>query len=370
MATTKEYYAREFPPFESFGLPEVSDAGVHLKELYEELVDEVKNVLPGKSYVGNCTKEFAAKLLELYGEKTFAEIQGISFPDSREHPINDEQCERELSTLLEKDKAKKTVSVIIKKYHPSLNEAHRQGCLSPLEGWREIQGNYKRFLSLYENRLRCSDWFKEKDNVKWLIQGFVPEFIWGIGLSTSRKYPQVSYFKPHLAKYIVDKYLEEYDNVFDPFAGYCGRMLGVLAAGKDYVGQDLCESTIQEDMEVYQQLYVPFTQSKGMKVGSVTLSKTDSTEVHREVDCLFTCPPYSDLEQWPGVDLVKRGSDEWIDICLENYQAKRYVFVVDDDVNKYRPFIKETLENTSHFGRNNEYVVVIDEQDRLQLRNS
>lgn len=363
MATTKEYYSREFPEWFD-DLPEVSEDGVNLRELYKDLVNDVKNILPTKTYVGNCSKEFVKRLLDLYGQKEFERIQPIDFPPSREHPITTEQCMKEMNTLFKKDMVKKGVSVIVKKFHPSLDRANRKSCKSPYDGWNQIKSDYNKFLAFYENRLRCSDWFKEKDNVKYLIQGRVPDFIYGIGLSTSRKYPQVSYFKPHLAKYIVEKYLADYDTVFDPFAGYCGRMLGVLASGKNYYGQDLCDSTVEENVNVYQDLYIPFCTENKIEINNVCFDLTDSTEQTSEhFDCLFTCPPYSDIEQWPGVDPVKRSCDEWIDMCLKNYKCARYVFVVDDTIEKYKDNIVETLENTSHFGRNNEYLVVIDRHE-------
>lgn len=358
--TTKQYYAREFPVYESFeGFPEITPDGIHLKDLYEELINDVKNVLPTKPYVGNCSKEFVKKIIDIYGEDEFKRIQSIDFPDTREKPITYDMCKKELDTLFKEGNDKKNVSVIIKAYHPSINHAHRKGCKSPWDGWQEIKSDYNKFVKFYENRLRCSDWFKEKDNVKFLIQGYVPEFIYGIGLSTSRKYPQVSYFKPHLAKYIVGKYLNEYNKVFDPFSGYCGRMLGVLASGKDYMGQDLCEDSVNECIDVFEELY----RRNGGK-NDATFHVVDSTMTMGVYDCLFTCPPYSDLEQWPEVDLQKKSCDQWIDVCLKNYECERYVFVVDDTIDKYKDFIVETLENTSHFGRNNEYIVVINGEDR------
>jgi len=354
MATTKEYYARTFPEFSTLGIDE------QYRDLYNDLIHDIKYNLPNQPYVGNCTKVFAQRLIELYGEKEFERIQSIDFPSSREKGISDKQIENELKKLFSTDMPKKNTSVIVNRYHPSLNLAHRKGCKSPIDGWNEIKSDYKKFEKFYENRLRCSDWFKEKDNIKYLIQGYVPEFIYGIGLSTSRKYPQVSYFKPSLAKYVVGKWCSEFDTIFDPFAGYCGRMLGVVASGKNYIGVDLCESTIMEDRNIYENVYRPWAEKSNRPITNVILKSGDSIESVGSFDCLFTCPPYSDLEQWPDVDLVKKSCDEWIDICLTNYKCKRYVFVVDDTIEKYRDNIVETLDNVSHFGKNNEYIVVID----------
>lgn len=357
--TTKEYYARQFPEFETLGINQ------SYKSLYEELIYDVKHILPQQSYVGNCTKEFTSKLVSLYGEQEFKRIQQISFPCTRENPITDTQVERELQKLLFETMPKKNTSVIVQRYHPSINLANRQGCLSPVEGWRTIQQSKEKFIRFYSNRLRCSDWFKEKDNVKYLVQGHVPEFIYGIGLSTSRMYPQVSYFKPSLAKYIVEKYLDGYGykTVFDPFSGYCGRMLGSLAAGMNYVGQDLCRGSINENRIIFDNVWKPFAQKHQINNHCTTLlTVADSVQTTGQYDCLFTCPPYMSLEQWPDVDLQNRTCDEWIDICLQNYKCKRYVFVVDDNISKYKNNIVETLDNVSHFGKNHEYVIVIDNE--------
>ena len=108
--TTKQYYVREFPVYESFeGFPEVTPDGIHLKDLYEELIYDIKNILPTKPYVGNCSKEFVKKIIDIYGEDEFRRIQSIDFPDTREHPITDEQCEKEMKTLLKNGKDKKSV---------------------------------------------------------------------------------------------------------------------------------------------------------------------------------------------------------------------------------------------------------------------
>ena len=73
---------------------------------------------------------------------------------------------------------------------------------------------------------------------------------------------------------------------------------------------------------------------------------------------LFTCSPYNDKESWNEND-KNLTCDEWIDICMEKYKLHKYLFVVDN-TEKYKDYIVETLENKSHFGKNNEYVVLIE----------
>ena len=83
-------------------------------------------------------------------------------------------------------------------------------------------------------------------------------------------------------------------------------------------------------------------------------------------DCLLTCTPYGNIEEWLDSKGNKITSDMccdmWIDRLLENFQCKRYVFVTDGNITKYKPYVVEELDNTSHFGKNSEYVVVIDNE--------
>ena len=83
------------------------------------------------------------------------------------------------------------------------------------------------------------------------------------------------------------------------------------------------------------------------------------TDNNKEYDCLFTCPPYGGKEHWnKDNDEIEKSCDEWINICLNKYNCKKYLFVVDK-TEKYKNNIIETLENKSHFGKNNEYVILI-----------
>ena len=79
------------------------------------------------------------------------------------------------------------------------------------------------------------------------------------------------------------------------------------------------------------------------------------------------CSPYGNIENWPGVESVNRGCDGWIDICLKNYDCEKYLFVTDDLITKYVPYIKETLTNRSHFGSNKEFVIIITKEERDKI---
>ena len=92
---------------------------------------------------------------------------------------------------------------------------------------------------------------------------------------------------PGKAKQLILKYLNQYNQIFDPFSGYSGRMFGTIAAGKEYVGQDCNPLTIHES-EVL---------AKFLDIHPI-LSVQDSTKTTGKYECLFTCPPYNLKENW------------------------------------------------------------------------
>jgi hypothetical protein len=318
--------------------------------------------------MANCTKEYAAELVAKFSQREFERIQDIYFPPTQEKPISVERCINELISLMSQTKSNKTISPIIKRFHVSMIKANRDGKLSPVDGWNLMKMSKEAFDKFYENRLRCSDWFKEKNgaNMVHLENGYVPDFIYGIGLTTSGKYPTVTYFKPHLAKYLCEKYLKEYDTIFDPFSGYSGRMIGTLCCGKNYIGRDLCVDSVEESKEIWK-FMEPIVKSKLNKELKCDLDVADVCESEGTYECLMTCSPYGKIEQWKGVPVLGYSCDKWIDICLKNFNCKKYVFVTDNLITKYKDYVTENLENTSHWGNNLEYVVVITKEQRDEI---
>ena len=162
--------------------------------------------------------------------------------------------------------------------------------------------------------------------------------------------PRVSVFQPSTAKKLVMQYLNQYKQIFDPFSGYSGRMLGAIASGKEYVGQDCNPTTIHES-EVL---------AKFLDIHPI-LSVQDSAKTIGKYECLFTCPPYNLKENW-GQEIENHSCDEWIDICLKNYDCQAYLFVVDK-TDKYKEFVVETINNNSHLVKSSEQVVLIHKSD-------
>lgn len=217
---------------------------------------------------------------------------------------------------------------IVRNYHKSIYSAHVGNNPSPVEAW----SNKDLLRKCIRNRFIYSSSLSSQA----IVDGF----------NICKIAPKVSVFNPSLAKHLVDVYLKEYDTIFDPFSGFSGRMLGTCATGKIYIGQDIDEEHVRESNEIISFLNIP-----------ATVITKDVMDSDGEYECLLTCPPYRDKESW-GTTLLNKSCDEWIDICLERFKCKRYLFVVDE-TSKYKDHIVETIDNKSHFSSSKEYVILI-----------
>ena len=283
-------------------------------------------------------------------------IKTISFPATREHTITIEQCEREYNRLKKNSSNWKTRSSIVLYFNKSINNSNKANANSPKEFWELLKSDKEVFRKFYTNRLKCSDWYKEKpQNWDWLMEGRIPEFIYGIGLTTSGMAPRVSYFKPSQQKYLIEKYANDSKEIFDPFAGFCGRLVGTVATGKKYIGWDISDSVIEENTKCAQWL-------SSIDTIQYELVNKDSLKCKAKYETLITCPPYSNangqqIEEWR----MSNGSkitcpltcDEIIEYCLANFDCNKYIFVVDDSIVKYRDHIREKFMNTNYMNARN-----------------
>ncbi len=223
---------------------------------------------------------------------------------------------------------------IIRYFHKSIYEASKYRGLSPLQAWQDKKIIKKTAL----NRLK----YVGKCTPRAVLQG----------LTVARIAPKVSVFKPNLAERLIKTYLNSFETIFDPFSGFSGRMLGATTCNKKYIGQDLNEKHVQESNEI-----INFKQLQDCTVTQQDIL-IDSEKTFQNT-ALFTCPPYSDKEFWTeDKSEVVKTCDEWIDVCLEKYKCDTHLFVVDQ-TEKYKESVVETIENKSHFGKNNEYVILI-----------
>ena len=325
---------------------------------------------PSYKYKGNCTKAFAEKIADAHIDREWEWVKSHQMPSTLEHEPKLSVYENEVKGLVHEQKSWKTRSPLVKKFHLSALDAAKKGHLSPNAGWKAVQESKDEFRAFYLNRLRCSDWFnefkkgKEPFDAHWkfLLDGYVPPFIYAIGLTTSGRYMNVGMFKPHAARYLASKYLDGFDEVFDPFSGFSGRLLGVVALGKKYIGRDLSARAIDESYELMR-FVSPMFEKNGI-VPRFELGVADARTSTGEWQSLLTCSPYGDIESWDGVPKSSISCDEWISICLKNYACGKYVFVTDGSISTYKKFIVESFTNNCHWGTNDEFVVVIGKEDR------
>lgn len=225
---------------------------------------------------------------------------------------------------------------LISEYHRSIYHAHRHNCVSPYVAWNDDE----LLMKCIKNRIL----YRSILNPNKILQGF----------NVSKIAPKVSVFSAGRAKTIIYKYLYEFDEIFDPFSGFSGRMLGTISLGKRYIGQDISSIHINESKRLLQ-----FLRNKFDNIPDVQLNVKDIFKSKGKYDCLFTCSPYSNFEEWKDGNTVDLECDDWIDICLERFNCKRYVFVVDK-TSRYTDYISDIIVNRSHFGNNYEYIIVID----------
>lgn len=225
---------------------------------------------------------------------------------------------------------------LIKQFHKSIYSCHVGKLSSPYEGWYD-DDKLKRVI-----KNRCI--YKNDVDPSKILAGF----------NISKICPCVSIFNPVLTKYLIQRYLAEYNTVFDPFSGFSGRMLGTITSDKYYIGQDLNSKVIAESRDMLNYLGI---------TDGVSLEVADILESNGMYECLLTCPPYGDKEIYAD-ETVFKSCDEWIDECLNRFDCKRYVFVVDK-TDKYTEYVTETLQSSSHFATIEELVIVIDKKAML-----
>ena len=234
-------------------------------------------------------------------------------------------CKKEIKTIINN-----TGITIIEHFHPSIWNCSVKGHLSPKEAWETPEVMYK----VIQNRMKYLDKELSLINIRQ-------------GLTISKYAPKISIFRPATAKYLIKKYLNEFDIIFDPCSGYSGRLLGTCSLNKKYVGQDINLTTVKETNDIINFYNL-----------NASVRQKDSLYGKGEYDCLFTCPPYADKEYW-FQDIEIFSAERWIDKLLSNYRCKKYLFIVDNP-GKYKDYVVEEIQNASPLNKKKEYVVLIE----------
>ena len=219
-------------------------------------------------------------------------------------------------------------SSIVRHFHESIWEAHVGKNISPVECWnnKELLEKTVKNRMIYSSRLSSQS----------IVDGF----------NVCKIAPKVSVFNPMSAKYLIKTYLNEFSEVFDPFSGFSGRMLGCCALGKKYVGQDINTKHVIESNRIIDYLKL-----------DASVKEQDIFIDQGKYECLFTCPPYGLKEIW-NENETNYTCDMWISQCITRYDCKKYLFVVDSS-ERYKDYIIGKITNRSHFGNRKEYIVLI-----------
>ena len=273
-----------------------------------------------------------------YSEILFREYRSMSFPYPEYNDAELLRSYRDLCKLNCDDKYHKSLNVntrigdrLIQHFHHSIWHDNIDNKKSPYEAWNSDNTLYEMITNgyLYHSYL----------NKNKILQGF----------NIYEPCKRVSILSAGKAKMIIHKYLSEYGEVFDLFSGYGGIMLACISMHKRYIGQDISETHICESLNMVQ-----FLKDNGINM-DVTLSVTDSSQTIGTYQCLIANVPSGD-EEYQDVHNIHT-SDEWIDICLNNFKCKRYVFIVKH-TERYADKIVDTINNRYDFIDDYEIILI------------
>lgn len=118
-----------------------------------------------------------------------------------------------------------------------------------------------------------------------------------------------SVFRPTVARFIYQEFCPAGGKVWDPCAGYGGRLLGALAAGVQYVGTDVDEETIRGNEQLASLL--------GMAAELHCCPAEEFTS--SAVDLVFTSPPYFDQERYSEAASQSWQRYDTLDAWLEGF---------------------------------------------------
>ena len=315
------------------GLTEDSN-GRHVRgendcERFSKVPEGVKYIVCDDSNIEKCFDE----ITKVYDMDYNEWIKSIISDLPKEFPFpkyDDKRLQKDWKHLQEWEWNKNSYvgSSIVRHFHESIWEAHVGKNISPVECWnnKELLEKTVRNRMIYSSRLSTQS----------IVDGF----------NVSKIAPKVSVFNPMLAKYLIKTYLNEFSEVFDPFSGFSGRMLGCCALGKKYVGQDINTKHVNESNRIIDYLRL-----------NASVKEQDIFIDHGNYECLFTCPPYGLKELWNEHE-TNYTCDMWISQCITRYDCEKYLFVVDSS-ERYKDYIIGEITNSSHFGNRKEYIILI-----------
>ena len=329
-----------------FHADECDYTGVESKEEYDlrrsiPIQNEIKIFILYELKFDECF-EYLSSIIDIsydeFIDKRVKEYRSMPFPYPDYTDTELLRSYRDLCKLNCDDKYHKSLNVntrngdrLIMHFHRSIWHEHYNEKKSPYEAWNNDKTLYEMVKHgyLYHSYL----------NKNKILQGF------NIYEPTQR----VSILSAGKAKMIIHRYLNEYDEIFDPFSGYGGIMIACIAMNKRYIGQDISETHIRESLNMVQ-----FLKDNGINI-DLSLSVADSSRTIGTYQCLFANIPSGD-EEYQDVDNIYT-SDEWIDICLNNYKCNKYIFIVKH-TERYADKIVYKINNRYNFIDDYEIILI------------
>ena len=302
-------------------------------ERFNKCPENVKLIVCDSLKIENCFSEIL-RVFDIDYEKWIQEIIDNLPKEFPYYEYSEDRMKKDYEKLCTYKDIKKNSRLgdsIISNFHKSIYDASVRNCPSPRDAWEDSK--------LLEKCVRNRFIYSSTLSSHSILQGF----------NVCKIAPKVSVFNASLAKRLILKYLNNYSEIFDPFSGFSGRMLGACSLGKSYIGQDINESHIEEGKQIIDLL----------KLDNTFLRVQDIFTSEGSYECLFTCPPYGLKEEWRNINQRNLDCDGWINECLKRFKCKTYLFVVDE-TEKYKDYIVEELSNNSHLGENKEFVIKVD----------
>lgn len=109
----------------------------------------------------------------------------------------------------------------------------------------------------------------------------------------TKKDPHLSIFEPALCDILMNWFAPVNGNILDPFAGGLTRGLVAAKNGYNYTGIDIRENQINSNYEEFKKTGIQNTPNWIIGDSLIEIDK-----LNKEYDCIFTCPPYHDLEKY------------------------------------------------------------------------
>ncbi len=153
----------------------------------------------------------------------------------------------------------------------------------------------------------------------------------------------ITFFKPSTAKFLVSHFCDADMKVFDPCAGWGGRMLGTLSAGCKYFGCDTNPAIAEYAKKMLSDLSTGQIETLYEDANIFTGSCFLYHHLHT-YDMVLTSPPYGNLEVYEGMNPFKDDDEYYksflipmIEMCLTLVWVGRPVCI------NISPKIYETL---------------------------